>query len=86
MFEWFNPIYLADRRSNFTTRKFVDNKVLLEMKELVSNYKPWVIWSDGDWEANDTYWRSTDFLAWLVAFRFKISFTVDVAGSTMRVL
>uniref|UniRef100_A0AAR5PFR6 Putative alpha-L-fucosidase n=1 Tax=Dendroctonus ponderosae TaxID=77166 RepID=A0AAR5PFR6_DENPD len=65
LFEWFNPIYLADKRRNFTTQKFVDNKVLLEMKELVSNYKPWVIWSDGDWEADDTYWRSTDFLAWL---------------------
>ncbi|ENN77167.1 hypothetical protein YQE_06306, partial [Dendroctonus ponderosae] len=64
LFEWFNPIYLADKRRNFTTQKFVDNKVLLEMKELVSNYKPWVIWSDGDWEADDTYWRSTDFLAW----------------------
>jgi len=24
-----------------------------------------VIWSDGDWEANETYWKSKEFLAWL---------------------
>nr|CAH7755772.1 unnamed protein product [Callosobruchus chinensis] len=65
LYEWFNPMYLSDKATNFTTTEFVDNKVIPEMRELVEQYKPSIIWSDGDWEANDTYWKATDFLAWL---------------------
>lgn len=57
-------MWLNDVSSGLKTQTFVDNKILPEMHELVNTYKPSIIWSDGDWEANDTYWRSTDFLAW----------------------
>ncbi|RZC32185.1 alpha-L-fucosidase-like [Asbolus verrucosus] len=65
LYEWFNPIYLADKNNSFVTQDFVNNKILPEMYELINNYQPSVLWSDGDWEANDTYWRATEFLAWL---------------------
>ena len=40
-------------------------KVTPTLHELVNTYYPEVIWSDGDWEANDTYWNATEFIAWL---------------------
>ncbi|CAF5157273.1 unnamed protein product, partial [Rotaria sp. Silwood1] len=49
MFEWFNPLYLQDKQYGFKTQLFPFMKTLPELREIVENYKPSVIWSDGDW-------------------------------------
>lgn len=58
-------MYLFDKITKFTSTEFVDKKLIPEMKELINIYKPDVLWSDGDWEAKDSYWKSKEFLAWL---------------------
>ncbi|XP_027891539.1 tissue alpha-L-fucosidase [Xiphophorus couchianus] len=65
LYEWFNPLYLEDKKNGFKTQQFVMRKLLPELYNIVVRYRPEVIWSDGDWEAPDTYWNSTQFLAWL---------------------
>ena len=65
MYEWFNPIYNEDKSNAFHTQTYVDTKLWPDIKQLVNDYKPSVIWSDGDWEAHDDYWRAQDLLAWL---------------------
>ena len=64
-FEWFNDWYLADKAAKFATQVYPAMVSLPQMYELVNMYQPEIVWSDGDWEAPDTYWNSTEFLAWL---------------------
>lgn len=64
LFEWFNPLFLQDKGNNFKTHKFVATKTMPELYELVNNYKPDLIWSDGC-PGTSSYWNATEFLAWL---------------------
>jgi len=59
LYEWYDPLWLKDRP------KYVAEHMWPQMKELVNTYKPDVFWTDGDWEATDTLWKSREFLAWL---------------------
>lgn len=58
-YEWFNPLYLKDKE------KYVEEHVHPQFKDLVENYKPDLIWSDGDWDMKPEKWRSTELLSWL---------------------
>ncbi len=59
LYEWFNPLWLKDKK------RFVDEHMFPQFKDLVTKYKPSIIFSDGEWELSDTVWRSTELLAWL---------------------
>lgn len=59
LYEWYNPLWLSDRK------KYVSDHMWPQMKELINNYKPDVFWTDGEWEAPASTWKSQEFLAWL---------------------
>ncbi|WP_299535584.1 alpha-L-fucosidase [Ulvibacterium sp.] len=59
LYEWYHPWYKAG------LDKFVTDYYHPQFKDLVTNYKPDLIYADGEWEKDDTYWKSTELLAWL---------------------
>ena len=59
LYEWFNPVYKAD------VNKYVAERMLPQMKDLVTRYEPDVLWTDGEWDHPAKTWQSETFLAWL---------------------
>ena len=59
LYEWFNPLWLSDKK------RYVTEHMIPQFKDLVTKYKPSIIFSDGEWELSDTAWRSEELLAWL---------------------
>lgn len=59
LYEWYNPLWLTDKP------KYVADHAWPQMKELINNYKPEVLWTDGGWDAPASTWKAQEFLAWL---------------------
>lgn len=80
LFEWFNPLWQFDKE------RYAREHAIPQLHDLVNRYEPWVIWTDGDWEATPEQWKSQEFLAWLYddsAVRDKVV-TNDRWGSGAR--
>ncbi|MFO7936096.1 MAG: alpha-L-fucosidase [Kiritimatiellia bacterium] len=60
LLEWSNPLYTKE-----TIDRYVADVNLPQLKELVTRYRPDVVWTDGEWDYSAETLRSTDFLAWL---------------------
>lgn len=59
LFEWFNPQYKTN------VDAYVNERMLPQLKDLVTRYKPDVLWADGDWDHPAKTWRSQEFFTWL---------------------
>jgi alpha-L-fucosidase len=59
LYEWYNPTYQNDFQS------YVDNHMIPQMKDLVTRYKPDILWTDGEWDKSSREWKSEEFLSWL---------------------
>ncbi len=46
--------------------RYVDDHVIPQLEELVTQYQPAVIFSDaGEWDQDEEFWKTKEFLAWL---------------------
>lgn len=59
LYEWYNPLYQQD------VDRYVMEHMLPQMRDLVETYRPWVFWTDGEWDHPSDTWKSQQFLAWL---------------------
>lgn len=59
LMEWYNPVHERDPAA------YIDQVMMPQFKDLVTRYKPSVIFSDGEWVKSDTAWRSRELLSWL---------------------
>ncbi len=59
LYEWYHPWY------NMKSDKFIIDHYHPQFKELVTKYKPDLLFADGEWEMKDDYWKSGELLTWL---------------------
>ena len=60
--EWYNPYSNLYRQD---LNKYITQRVMPQLKDLVLRYKPSLLFMDGDWAHPAEVFRSQEFLAWL---------------------
>jgi alpha-L-fucosidase len=59
LYEWFNPLWLTDRAT------YVTQHMHPQFKDVVTRYKPSIIFTDGEWDMPSKDWKSEELVAWL---------------------
>jgi alpha-L-fucosidase len=62
---YFLPQDIVDKYK-IPDNEYVDKHLIPQLKELVLNYKPSLIFADGgEWDGTEDYWKTKEFLSWL---------------------
>jgi len=59
LYEWYNPVWLTDKP------RYIRDHMTPQFKDLVTRYRPSIIFSDGEWDLPSSEWKSPELLAWL---------------------
>lgn len=73
IWDWFNPLWPEKDQptrdgkpsNDETLNQYLEQVMYPQFKELVTNYEPALIFSDGDWWMDDEKWQTKPLLAWL---------------------
>ena len=64
--EWNNPIYTWDHpKPDNNVDKYVNDHMIPQFKDLVTRYKPSLLFVDGEWSHGSKTWRSEEIVSWL---------------------
>lgn len=59
LYEWYNPLWLKDHK------QYAVEHMGPQFKDVVTRYKPSLIFADGEWDMDSADWKSPELLAWL---------------------
>src|SRR5215469_267184 len=59
LYEWYNPLWLSDKQ------RYIAQHMIPQFKDVVTRYKPDIIFADGEWDLTSSEWHTPEMLAWL---------------------
>lgn len=62
--EWSNPLHRWTLDPNDSISRYVQSYMIPQFKDLVSRYRPDIIFADGDWDFTPEQLHSTELIAW----------------------
>jgi alpha-L-fucosidase len=60
LYEWYNPLWLSD------PKRYAAEHMFPQFKDVVTQSRPSIIFSDGEWDMTSEEWRTPELLAWLL--------------------
>ena len=64
LMEWWHPLYSS--KDPEVQRRYATEHLHPQFKDVVSKYKPWFIFLDGEWHHEFSFWQSEPLAAWLL--------------------
>lgn len=62
--EWNNPLHRWDTDPHDSIATYVNNYMIPQFKELISTYKPSLVFADGEWFNTAEQWHSAELIDW----------------------
>lgn len=62
--EWSNPLHYWEIDPNDSIAKYVDTHMIPQFKELVTTYRPSLIFTDGEWWNSAEQWHARELISW----------------------